>query len=94
MGLVRGRLSTYLFLGLDGTLQEGLDARLEVLDLLALEALELVSHQATHVLEQQPGLMGLLLGVTHAGRDFVQFILLAPALPQQFVVSIPLLLQF
>ena len=60
---------SYLFLRLHGALQIRLDARFEVLDLLALEALQLAAHQAAHVVEEQPRLMDFALGVGDIGGD-------------------------
>ena len=77
---------SYLFLRLHGALQVRLDARLEVLDLLALEALQLAAHQAAHVVEQQPRLVDLALCVGDIGAELVEAVLLRAALTQELVL--------
>lgn len=66
----------YLFLRLDGAFQVCLDAGLEVLDLLSLESLQLAAHQSPHVVEQEPGLMHLALGVGDVSAKLVETVLL------------------
>ena len=77
---------SYLFLRLHGALQVRLDARLEVLDLLALEALQLAAHQAAHVVEQQPRLVNLALCVGDIGAELVEAVLLRATLAQELVL--------
>ena len=81
-----GRGESYLFLRLHGALQVRLDARLEVLDLLALEALQLAAHQAAHVVEEQPRLVDLALCVGDIGAELVEAVLLRAALAQELVL--------
>ena len=78
---------TYLLLGLDGALEESLDRGLEVLDLLALEAVELGAEQAPHVVEEEAGLVDLALGVGDLGADLVEAVLLGAALAEELVLG-------
>jgi hypothetical protein len=81
-----GRGESYLFLRLHGALQVRLDARLEVLDLLALEALQFAAHQAAHVVEEQPRLVDLALCVGDIGAELVEAVLLRATLAQELVL--------
>lgn len=75
--------TTHLLLRLDGALEERLDASLEILDLFPLEALQLVAHQPTHVLEQQPALVDFSLRIGDVGLHLAEPILLRTAGTQQ-----------
>lgn len=77
---------SYLFLRLHGALQIRLDARFEILDLLALEALQLAAHQAAHVVEEQPRLMDFALGVGDISAELVEAVLLRATLAQELVL--------
>ena len=77
---------TYLFLRLHSTLQIRLDTRLEVLDLLPLEPLQLATHQSTHIVKQEPSLVNPPLSIGDIGTELVEPILLRASLPQQLVL--------
>src|SRR4051794_5734048 len=82
----------HLLLRLHGALQERFHARLKILNLLPLKAVELSAHEAPHVFKEQPGLVYLALGIGNLSVDLIEPILLASALAQQLILRrLPLL---